>query len=129
MSVTGGERPITGDSLEDQTNVLTAANPSELESATATRFPTIGSPMQPRRFAVTLAGVVLFGLAFRVGYVLLVTRHQTGKFYDSFWYSVTSSELSRHQFFRIPFHTAPTASHPPLTTFLIGPIGFIIPHG
>ncbi len=128
MSVTGGERPITEDSLEDQTNVLTAANPSELESPTAARFPTIGSPMQPRRFAVTLAGVVLFGLAFRVGYVLLVTRHETGKFYDSFWYSVTSSELSRHQFFRIPFHTAPTASHPPLTTFLIGPIGFIIPH-
>jgi 4-amino-4-deoxy-L-arabinose transferase-like glycosyltransferase len=128
MSVTGGERPITEDSLEDQTNVLTAANPSERESPTAARFPTIGSPMQPRRFAVTLAGVVLFGLAFRVGYVLLVTRHETGKFYDSFWYSVTSSELSRHQFFRIPFHTAPTASHPPLTTFLIGPIGFIIPH-
>jgi 4-amino-4-deoxy-L-arabinose transferase-like glycosyltransferase len=128
MSATGGEHPITGDSLEEHTNVVMMANPSELESATAMRFPTIGSPMQSRRFAVALAGVVLFGLAFRVGYVLLVTRHQTGKFYDAFWYSVTSSELSRHQFFRIPFHTAPTASHPPLTTFLIGPIGFIVPH-
>jgi 4-amino-4-deoxy-L-arabinose transferase-like glycosyltransferase len=57
-----------------------------------------------------------------------VTRHQTGKFYDAFWYGVTSSELSSHQLFRVPFHTAPTASHPPVTTFLLGAVGFVVPH-
>jgi 4-amino-4-deoxy-L-arabinose transferase-like glycosyltransferase len=81
--------------------------------------------MSSRRFAAWLAGVVVFGLAFRVGYVLLVTRHATGKLYDDFWYSVTATELSKGQFFRVPLGTAPTAAHPPLTTLLIGGVGFI----
>src|SRR5580704_8960159 len=100
----------------------------EADSDVVVTYPTIGRSTPPRRFTGALAGVVVFSLAFRVGYVLLVTRHQTGKFYDAFWYGVTSSELSSHQFFRVPFHTAPTASHPPLTTFLLGAVGFVVPH-
>ena len=33
--------------------------------------------MRARRFAVALGGITLFGLGFRVGYVLLVTRTRT----------------------------------------------------
>jgi 4-amino-4-deoxy-L-arabinose transferase-like glycosyltransferase len=130
VSDTDGELLITGRhvAMTAITAEPESAVTSEAESDVVVTYPTIGRSMPPRRFAGALAGVVLFSLAFRVGYVLLVTRHQTGKFYDAFWYGVTSSELSSHQFFRIPFHTAPTASHPPLTTFLLGGVGFVVPH-
>jgi 4-amino-4-deoxy-L-arabinose transferase-like glycosyltransferase len=91
----------------------------------STTLPTVGGPMKPRRFAGTLTGVVVFGLALRLGYVLLFTRYENTKFYDAFWYSVTSGTLSDGQFFRIPFGTGPTAAHPPMTSFLIGAPGFV----
>ena len=130
VSDTDGELLIPGRHAAMTANTAESGSalPSESDSDVIATFPAIGRSMRPRRFAWALASVVLFSLAFRIGYVLLVTRHQTGKFYDAFWYGVTSSELSSHQFFRIPFHTAPTASHPPLTTFLLGAVGFIVPH-
>jgi 4-amino-4-deoxy-L-arabinose transferase-like glycosyltransferase len=87
---------------------------------------TIGGSMRPRRFGVALTGIVASGLAFRVGYVLLVTRHQNGKFYDSFWYGVTANELKQGQFFRAPFSSMPTAAHPPLTSLLLGSVNFVV---
>lgn len=89
------------------------------ESDMNAAFPTIGGSMRPRRFAGTLAGVVLFGLAFRIGYVLLVIRYDDKGLYDWLWYAVTSFGLTRGQFFRTPFGLAPTAAHPPLTSVLL----------
>jgi 4-amino-4-deoxy-L-arabinose transferase-like glycosyltransferase len=88
--------------------------------------PLIGGDMRPRRFALSLSGIVLFGLGFRVGYVLIVTRYQNGKLYDAFWYGVTANELHQGQFFRTPFGTAPTAAHPPLTSLILGSVNFIV---
>ena len=83
--------------------------------------------MRARRFAVALGGITLFGLGFRVGYVLLVTRNENSKIYDSFWYGVTANGLAQGQFFRTPFGTAPTAAHPPLTSLILG--GVTLPFG
>jgi 4-amino-4-deoxy-L-arabinose transferase-like glycosyltransferase len=108
---------------------MMTATTAEPDSAIRPTTPIIGGSMRPRRFWGALAGVVLFGLAFRVGYVLLVTRYENSKFYDSFWYSVTSSELSLDQFFRVPLRYAPTAAHPPMTSLVIGGFGYIFdPH-
>jgi len=80
----------------------------------------VGGPLAPRPFWLGLTGIVLGALAFRIGYVLIVTRHETNKLYDAFWYGVTAGELQHGQFFRVPLGTAPTAAHPPLTSLLIG---------
>ena len=88
--------------------------------------PTIGGPLTRWQFGGALAGIVLIGLAFRVGYVMLVTRYENSKFYDAFWYGVTSNGFTQGQFFRVPFGTAPTAAHPPMTSLLIGGASFII---
>ncbi len=88
--------------------------------------PGIGGPMRVRRFALSLAGIVGFALAFRVGYVLLVTRHANGKPYDAFWYYSTTIGLNLGQFFRAPFSLAPSAAHPPMTSLLLGGISLII---
>ncbi len=69
---------------------------------------------------MALAGITLFGLAFRVGYILLVTIKENSKIYDSLWYGVTANGLAQGTFFRTPFGTAPTAAHPPLTTLVLG---------
>lgn len=97
------------------------------ECETAGRFEAlgIGAPMC-LAFARLLAGIVAFGLALRVGYVLIVTQYQNGGIYDAFWYGVTSNELSQSQFFRVPFRLGPTAAHPPLTSLLIGGASFIV---
>ena len=41
----------------------------------------VGGSMQARTFAVVLAVITIFGLAFRVGYVLLVTVKENNKVY------------------------------------------------
>jgi 4-amino-4-deoxy-L-arabinose transferase-like glycosyltransferase len=99
---------------------------AEHETGTVERTPPIGGPMPRRRFALALSAVVVVALAFRVGYVLLFTRYQNGKLYDSFWYGVTANELKQGFFFRVPFGTAPTAAHPPLTSLLLGSVNFVI---
>jgi 4-amino-4-deoxy-L-arabinose transferase-like glycosyltransferase len=97
------------------------------ESAAAATAPAaIGGTMVPRTFRMSLAGVVSAGLALRLGYVLIVTRYENSKFYDAFWYTVTSDDLSQGHFFRVPFGHAPTAAHPPGTSLLLGAIGFVL---
>jgi 4-amino-4-deoxy-L-arabinose transferase-like glycosyltransferase len=86
----------------------------------------VGGPMAARPFRWALAGIVTAGLAFRVGYVLIVTRHENAKFYDAFWYTVTSNDLTQGHFFRSPFANAPSAAHPPLTSLLLGSAGFLM---
>ena len=98
----------------------------ETETSTIEPTPDIGGPMGRRRFALALSAVVVVGLAFRVGYVLMFTRYENGKLYDSFWYGVTANELKQGFFFRLPFGTAPTAAHPPLTSLLVGSVNFVI---
>jgi 4-amino-4-deoxy-L-arabinose transferase-like glycosyltransferase len=73
------------------------------------------------RFGMGLTGIVAAALGFRVGYVLIVTRHENNKLYDSFWYAITGLEAASHQFFRSPLATTPTAAHPPLTSLLLVP--------
>jgi hypothetical protein len=92
----------------------------------AARRSGIGGPMRPRRFGLSLAGIVGFALAFRVGYVLLVTRHANGKPYDAFWYYSTTIGLHLGQFFRAPFSLAPSAAHPPMTSLLLGGTSLIV---
>jgi 4-amino-4-deoxy-L-arabinose transferase-like glycosyltransferase len=99
---------------------------SELDSAPAQPPSIIGAPMPPRRFALALSGIVASGLAFRVGYVLLVTRHENSKFYDAFWYGVTANQLKQGQFFRTPLSLTPTAAHPPMTSLLLGSVNFLV---
>ncbi|HEY6623441.1 MAG TPA: glycosyltransferase family 39 protein [Acidimicrobiales bacterium] len=95
-------------------------------SDAATERATVGGPMRRRRFTVALAGIVTFGLALRVGYVLIFTQYQNNKIYDSFWYGVTANELKMGQFFRGPLATTPSAAHPPLTSILAGTVNFLI---
>ena len=103
-----------------------AAHAHEVAAPEPGSFPGIGGPMRTRRFGVSLAVIVACALAFRVGYVLLVTRHQNGKLYDSFWYYSTTIGLHSGQFFRAPFSYAPTAAHPPMTSLLLGGISLIV---
>ncbi len=108
------------DSAED------AAWAESAPGASVATAPLVGGSMRPRRFTVALTAIVAVGLGFRVGYVLLVTRYQNGRIYDSFWYGVTANELHQGQFFRVPFGTGPTASHPPLTSLLVGSVNFLV---
>ncbi len=78
-----------------------------------------------RRFNLTLAAVTVCALVIRVAYVLTVTRHQNGRLYDSFWYYSTTIGLRSGQFFREPFSYSPTASHPPMTTLLLGAASYL----
>ena len=98
----------------------------QVVSSPATGSATIGGSMRRRRFTGALAGIVAFGLAFRVGYVLIFTQYQNSKIYDSFWYGVNANELKMGQFFRTPFATTPSAAHPPLTSILAGTVNFLI---
>ena len=85
--------------------------------------PNVGGSMQAGRFYRSLAGVVAFGLAFRVGYVLLVTRHENKAFYDAYWYAYTAEELKSGHFFTLGH--SPTAAHPPLTSLILGAVNLV----
>jgi len=81
--------------------------------------------MPTRRFGVALAAITLCALAFRVGYVLVVTRYENSRLYDAFWYGATSLDLAHGHFFQEPLATTPTATHPPLTSFLLVPASYL----
>ena len=85
--------------------------------------PNVGGSLQAGRFYRLLAGVVAFGLAFRVGYVLIVTRHENKAFYDAFWYAYTAAELKNGHFFTLGH--SPTAAHPPLTSLILGSVNLV----
>ncbi len=81
----------------------------------------IGGPMRRSRFYVALTAIVMAAAGVRVGYVLIVTRHENSKVYDSLWYGFTALGLSIGQFFRVAFGTALSAAHPPVTSLLLAP--------
>ncbi|HEX4217992.1 MAG TPA: glycosyltransferase family 39 protein [Acidimicrobiales bacterium] len=99
---------------------------ADLGPAPVVTPPAVGGPMRRRPFAGALTSIVVVGLAFRVGYVLIFTQHQNNKVYDSFWYGVTANELKLGQFFALPFSGGPTAAHPPLTSILAGSVNFLV---
>jgi 4-amino-4-deoxy-L-arabinose transferase-like glycosyltransferase len=101
-------------------------DPSEGTRASApgggtTVFRPVGGPMRRWRFYLALAVIVLAGAAVRVTYILVVTRHENSKLYDSLWYGFTGLGLAIGQFFRTPFVTTQSAAHPPLTSLLLAP--------
>jgi 4-amino-4-deoxy-L-arabinose transferase-like glycosyltransferase len=105
-------------------------DPSEATTTSAsdggtTVFRPVGGPMGRRRFGLALTGIVLAGLGVRVAYILIVTRHENSKLYDSLWYGFTGLGLSIGQFFRVAFGTAPSAAHPPLTSLLLAPSSWL----
>lgn len=88
--------------------------------------PSIGGTLAPARFWGWLCGIVAGGLVIRVVYVMTVTRYDNRTLYDSFWYGVTANGLKQGTFFRVPFGTAPSAAHPPLTSLVLGSANFVI---
>ena len=67
---------------------------------------------------LALTVIVLAGAGVRVAYILIVTRHENSKLYDSLWYGFTGLGLSIGQFFRTALrHNAerrPSPAHLPL---------------
>src|ERR1700677_5165586 len=97
---------------------------SELQSVDPhVAAPNVGGSLQAGRFYQLLAGVVAFGLAFRVGYVLIITRHENNAFYDAFWYAYTATEMKNGHFFTLGH--SPTAAHPPLTSLILGSVNLV----
>ncbi len=78
-----------------------------------------------RTFAVRLGLVVVAGLVWRVGYVLLVTRHQSSKLYDAAWYELQGLTLAAGHFFPVIFGRGPDAAHPPLTALVLVPATYL----
>jgi 4-amino-4-deoxy-L-arabinose transferase-like glycosyltransferase len=89
----------------------------------------VGSAVTARCYRICLAGIFAFGLAFRVGYVLIFTRFQNQRIYDALWYQLTAQQFRMGQFFRVPKSTPPTAAHPPLTSLLLGVVNLVVPFG
>jgi 4-amino-4-deoxy-L-arabinose transferase-like glycosyltransferase len=88
--------------------------------ASASTPPAIGGSLSTRRFWISLGVIAAAALALRVGYAQYLVHHGPHTLYDSFWYEVTAYEFRLGDFFRAPLATAPTAAHPPLTSFLLG---------
>jgi 4-amino-4-deoxy-L-arabinose transferase-like glycosyltransferase len=86
------------------------------------------------RFLRTLAIIVVLGLVWRVGYVLVVMRHDHD-LYDSLYYELQARGIADgHGFFVDPFAAfrgstlvRPAADHPPLTVLLLLPVALF--HG
>lgn len=78
-----------------------------------------------RRFAVGLSLIVAGGLAGRVAYVLVVTRHQNSKLYDAAWYDLQGLTLAGGHFFPVIFGHGPDAAHPPLTALVLVPAAYL----
>lgn len=77
-----------------------------------------------RRFRTLLGVIVAAGLLWRVLYVLVVTRHQNAKLYDSAWYELQAVTLEAGHFFRVILGLRPDAAHPPLTALAITPVTY-----
>jgi hypothetical protein len=82
------------------------------------------NPRERRRFAFGLGLVVAGALLLRVLYVLVVTRHEDTKLYDSLWYEFQAFNLSQGRFFPVIFGYRPDAAHPPLTSIAITPVTY-----
>jgi len=91
----------------------------------STVFRPVGGPMRAWRFRLALGAIVAAALGVRVAYILIVTRHENSKLYDSLWYGFTGLGLSIGQFFRVAFGTAQSAAHPPLTSLLLAPSSWL----
>ena len=78
-----------------------------------------------RRFWLALTGIALVGLAWRITYVLVVTRYQNARLYDAAWYDLQALTLASGHFFRVPFQQWPDAAHPPLTSLAITPVTWL----
>jgi 4-amino-4-deoxy-L-arabinose transferase-like glycosyltransferase len=85
---------------------------------------TPAAPRASRGFRRVLLIIVLGALAFRVGYVLLVTQFDTG-FYDAAFYELEAKSVADGRGFVDPFpgpHVgAEAADHPPLTVLALVP--------
>jgi 4-amino-4-deoxy-L-arabinose transferase-like glycosyltransferase len=77
-----------------------------------------------RRFWSGLVLIVTGGLAWRILYVLIVTRHENSKLYDSAWYELQALTLADGHFFPILFGHGPDAAHPPLTSLVLTPVSY-----
>jgi 4-amino-4-deoxy-L-arabinose transferase-like glycosyltransferase len=75
-----------------------------------------------RRFRRVLLLIVLGALAFRVGYVLVVTQHHTG-FYDAIFYEFEAKSVAHGDGFVVPLPGpyVEAADHPPLTVAALIP--------
>lgn len=78
-----------------------------------------------RRFAAWLSLIVAGGLAWRVAYVLAVTRHENAKLYDAAWYELQGLTLADGHFFPVLFGHGPDAAHPPLTSLAVTPATYL----
>jgi 4-amino-4-deoxy-L-arabinose transferase-like glycosyltransferase len=80
------------------------------------------TPPTSRRFRRVLLLIVLGALAFRVGYVLIVTQYDTG-FYDATFYELEAKSLAGGKGFVVPLPGPyiEAADHPPLTVAALVP--------
>lgn len=69
--------------------------------------------------------IVAGGLAWRVAYVLAVTRYENTKLYDAAWYELQGLTLTGGHFFPVLFGRGPDAAHPPLTSLAIVPATYL----
>lgn len=74
-----------------------------------------------RRFWLPLGVIGAAGLAWRILYILLVTRYENTKLYDAAWYELQALTLTSGHFFEQLFAHGPDAAHPPLTSLVITP--------
>jgi 4-amino-4-deoxy-L-arabinose transferase-like glycosyltransferase len=82
------------------------------------------TPPTSRRFRRVLLLIVLGALAFRVGYVLIVTQYDTG-FYDAVFYELEAKTVAEGRGFIVPlpgpYASGEAADHPPLTVAALVP--------
>jgi 4-amino-4-deoxy-L-arabinose transferase-like glycosyltransferase len=84
-----------------------------------------GGSWSTRSFRRALVVITGLSLAFRVGYVLLITRYENSTVYDALYYGVESSLLAHGHFFVAPFVGGPDAAHPPLTALVLTPSSYL----
>lgn len=97
------------------------------EQPTASQQPRRAHPgprRERRRFWTGLGLIVAGGLVGRILYVMIVTRHQNAKLYDSLWYELQALGLASGRFFPVVLGFRPDAAHPPLTSLVITPVTY-----
>ncbi len=77
------------------------------------------------RFGLWLGVVTGGALVFRVLYVLVVTRNEPYKLYDSAYYELQALTLASGHFFPVIFGHGPDAAHPPMTAFVLTPATYL----